>query len=391
MTRARAPSERLRILVLPYLVRGPLGGMAWHHLHYVLGLIQLGHDAYLLEDSEDYPACYDPQANVMTEDPGYGLRFAAAACERLGVGDRWAYHDAHTETWLGPCAERALRLCASADVLIGFAGVTPLRPWLADVPVRILIDTDPAFTQVRHLSDPAALTESRRFNAFFSFAENIGAASCEVPDDGLAWQTTRQPVALDRWMPTPGPPDGPFTTVMQWDSYPPREHDGRRYAMKSESFEPYLDLPSRTDQALELSVGSATAPRSLLAARGWRLRDPRDPTRDPWIYQDYIRASKGEFSVAKHGYVATRSGWFSERSACYLASGRPALVQDTGFSQHLPSGEGLLAFSSPEEALDGIGRIDADYPSHCRAARRVAEEHLDARRVLPALLERSWA
>jgi hypothetical protein len=365
---------KLRIVVLGYVVRGPIGGMAWHHLQYVLGLIRLGHDAWFVEDSDDYPGCYDPARHVVDTDPSYGLAFAADAFERLGIRERWAYHDAHGGGWMGPAASRALEVCRSADLVLNLSGVNPLRPWLAEVPRRALVDTDPVFTQLRHLYDAGARAGAALHTHF-------------VPDDGFPWRPTRQPIVLDAWPVTPGRPEGRFTTVMQWDSYPAREHAGRRYGMKSESFAPYLDLPARTGRRFEIALGSESAPRDRLRGHGWALRDPLSVTRDPWTYQRYLRGSKAEFSVAKHGYVAARSGWFSERTAAYLASGRPALVQDTGFSAWLPTGAGLLAFSSPDEAAAGVEEIDGRYAFHCRAAREAAERCFGSGAVLTELLE----
>ncbi|HEX6363559.1 MAG TPA: hypothetical protein VFZ93_11405 [Albitalea sp.] len=377
----------MRIVVLGYIVRGPLGGMAWHHLQYVLGLHRLGHDVHFLEDSDDYPSCYHPERYVCGTDPSFGLRFAADAFERLGLGERWAYHDAHTARWLGPAADRALDACRDADVLVNVSGVTPLREWHLRIPVRVLVDTDPVFTQIRHLADPAAHAAAARHTAFLSFGENIGTEGDGVPRDGFDWRPTRQPVVLDAWPVTPGPADAPFTTVMQWDSYPPREHAGRRYGMKSASFEPYVDLPRRTRARLEIALGSATAPVAMLRERGWHVRDPYEVTKDPWAYQQYIRDSKGEFTVAKHGYVASRSGWFSERSAVYLASGRPVVTQDTGFRRILEADAGLLAYGSPDEAVAAIEAVTRDYARHCEAAREVAAAYFDANVVLPRLLD----
>jgi hypothetical protein len=381
--------SRLRIAVLGYLVRGPLGGMAWHHLQYVLGLARLGHDVRFVEDSDDYPSCYDPERNVVDEDPSYGLRFAAAALGRLGLADCWAYHDAHARRWHGPAAQTIHDWLSRADLLLNVSGVNPLRPWLLEVPARAFIDTDPAFVQVRHLTDPAARALAEAHTAFFTFGENIPAGRSSVPDDGFPWQATRQPVVLDAWPVTPAPPGGLVTTVMQWDSYPPREHGGMRYGMKSESFGPYLDLPGRCGRVLELAVGGASAPRGLLAERGWLLRDPLQVARDPGVYQDYIRGSKAELGVAKHGYVSSRSGWFSERSACYLASGRPVVVQETGFTDWLSAAGGVIAFRTPEEAVEGLAEINRDLAFHAREARAVAAEHFDATKVLPLLLERA--
>jgi hypothetical protein len=173
---------------------------------------------------------------------------------------------------------------------------------------------------------------------------------------------------------------------MQWDSYAPLEHAGRRFGNKSLSFEPYLDLPRHTGVPLELALGSPHAPRDQLRRRGWRIEDPLAVTADPWTYQRYLAASRGEFSVAKHGYVASRSGWFSERTACYLATGRPAVVQDTGFTDAIPAGEGLLAFSDPGEAAAALEAVHAAPAHHGSMARKLAEAFFDARGVLGELV-----
>src|SRR5262249_22643797 len=178
------------------------------------------------------------------------------------------------------------------------------------------------------------------------------------------------------------PPDGRFTTVLQWDSYPTLEHDGRRFGMKSESFQPFFELPRHTRATLELALGSKVAPREELEAAGWHLRNPLVPTATPWTYRRYIRDSLGEFTVAKHGYVAARTGWFSERSANYLASGRPVVCQDTGFSEVLPTGEGLFAFSTPGEAVAGIEAVASDPVHHGRRAHEIARECFDSQTVL---------
>jgi len=381
--------SRLRIIVLGYIVRGPLGGMVWSNLQYLVGLARLGHDVFFLEDSDDYPSCYDPVRDITDTDPAYGLSFTARAMERIGFVDRWAYHDAHAGQWHGPCASRVAEICADADLVLDLSGVNPLRPWLLDIPARALVDTDPAFTQIRHLTDPAARERARLHTAFLSFGANIGQSRCSIPDDGLPWQPTRQPVVLDTLRVTPGRPQGRYTTVMLWHSYPVQEYAGVCYGLKAESFMPYMDLPARVGPIFELAVGSATTPHALLRRHGWSVRDSRKPTRDLPTYESYIRRSKAEFSVAKHGYVTTWSGWFSERSITYLASGRPVLVQDTGFSDWLSTGSGVLAFSSPDEAVAGLHEIDSRYAQHCRAARDVAVEYFDAAKVLPPLIDRA--
>lgn len=377
--------SRLRIIVLGYIVRGPLGGMAWHPLQYVMGLASLGHDVYFVEDSDDYPSCYDPARGITDTDPTYGLQFATRTFERIGLGDRWAYYDAHTSRWLGPYADRILDICATADLLLNLDGVNPLRPWLMKIPARAFVEGDSVFTQIRHLTVPAARNLAWQHTAFLSCAENIGLNRSSIPNDGLPWQATRQPIVLDAWPVTLAPASGKFTTVMQWESYPAREYGEVRYGMKSDSFGPYMDLPRRTGSILELAVSGSSTPTALLHNQGWVVLDP--PTQDPWTYQRYIQQSKAEFSVAKHGFVVSCSGLFSERSACYLASGRPVVIQDTGFSDWLQTGAGVIPFSTPEEALAGIEEINSRYEFHCQAARAIAEEYFDARKVLPRLIE----
>lgn len=385
----RAGATPLRVVVLGYLIRGPMGGLAWHHLQYVAGLHRLGHDVLFIEDSGDYPACFHLDGEVDT-DPAEGLAFASRAFDRLGLGERWAYHDAHTAGWLGPVAKRTEGFCRSADVVLNVSGINPVREWWADVPVRVLIDTDPVFVQVGHLHSETSRAFAGAHNAFFTFAENFGKPGCTVPDDGLPWQPTRQPVVLDAWPVEPAPNAAAYTTVMQWDSYRTVDHAGVNYGMKSRSFEPYFDLPLRCRAALELAIGGASKPpRQRLAAAGWRVRNPIGFARDPWEYQRYIVESAGEFSIAKHGYVISRCGWFSERSANYLAAGRPVVLQDTGFSEVLPTGAGLFAFQSPDEAIDMLDRVERDWALHASAARAIAEEHFDARKVLARLLEQA--
>jgi hypothetical protein len=381
-------SHRLRIIVLGYIVRGPLGGLAWHHLQYVTGLSKIGHEVYFVEDSDDYPSCYDPTRHVTDTSPNYGLQFIKNAFHKVGLSDRWVYYDAHTKRWLGPCDKSIPTILKTADLLLNLSGVNPMRPWFTKIPARALIDTDPVFTQIGNLTINDRRNLSSLHTAFFSFGENIGQNHCTIPNDGFPWQATRQPVVLDAWQVTPGPKNGKFTTVMQWDSYPSCEYKGNRFGMKSDSFKDYMNLPEMgNDSIFEIAVGSSSAPYNLLRSKGWYLCNPLEISRDPWTYQNYIRRSKGEFSVAKHGYVVSKSGWFSERSVAYLASGRPVVIQDTCFSEWLETGSGVLSFNTPEEALSGIENINRNYRFHCRAARSIAEEYFDARKVLSKLVE----
>jgi hypothetical protein len=363
--------------------------MSWHHLHYLLGLKRLGFDVFFFEDSEDYPSCYDPTSFQLTENYAYGVAYAHACFERLDLADKWAYFDAHTNTWVGPCAAKAADLARSADILINVSGANPIRPWLAEIPCRVLIDTDPAFTQIRNLCDPVFRRRSEAHTHFFSFGENIAGGPAEIPNDGFHWRPTRQPVVLAAWPESAPPHEGAFSTVMQWDSYQALDYGGKTFGMKSAAFADYLHLPASTKTTLELALG--TAPRAELAAAGWRLVDSLEVTRTPWTFQSYVQASRGEFSIAKHGYVVTRCGWFSERSANYLAAGRPVVVQDTGFTAWLEADAGVLAFSSPAQAAERLQAVEVDYELHALAARGIVNSYFASDTVLSRLVEECWA
>lgn len=383
----RSPIDRQRIVVLGYLVRGPLGGMAWHAAQYALGLHRLGHDVYFVELTRDYPECYDPSHDTWGNDHEYGRKFIEGMFGKLGIGDRWAFHDSAADEWFGPCSEKIQEICASSDLLLNISGANHLKSYLLDVPIRVYVDTDPAFTQLWHLIYPEKRAETMKHNRFATFAEAVGDPSCRVPDDGFPWVPTRQPVVLDSWPVTPGKRGASFTTVMQWDSYDSVDYEGVSYGLKSSSFPPYFDLPSSAGMSMELAAGSPTVPREKLRENGWSVVDPRAPTKTPWTYQHYIQESKAEFTVAKEAYAKTNCGWFSERSAAYMASGRPVVTQETGFSRVIPSGEGVLGFQSPQQARTALHEVHSRYDFHCRRAREIAEEYFDSDKVLTALLE----
>lgn len=381
--------DRLRIVVGGYLVRAPLGGQAWHYLQYVIGLARLGHEVLYLEDScfldgDEYAWYCDPETGKWGSDVGVGFPFVQNAFTTFGLENRWTFYEARSKLWHGPAANWAIEFCKTADLFINVSAVNPIRPWLEAIPRRVFVDTDPAFTQIRLLTNSLNRDLGAQHNVFATFGENIPAGRSTLPTDPYTWIPTRQPMVLDAWPVTPGNPNAALTAVMAWRTYSTLEHEGQRYGAKADSFPPFMDLPIRSTEKFELALGG-DGPRELLAQNGWRLleRGPKSLT----DYQEYLRGSKAEFGIAKEGYVVSRCGWFSERSAAYLASGRPVVVQDTGFPAWLPSGRGVLPFRTPDDALAALEDLNTHYERHCRDARDIVTEYFDFRRVLPNLID----
>ena len=368
----------MRILFAGIIARHPFGGVTWCSLMYLLGLRALGHEVFYIEDTGE--CVYDPVLNARAVDPGYGTSHIHRSLEPFGLGDQWAFVN-YDGAYHGRSAAAVRRFAAGADLFINLSGGSWFwRDEYARIPRKIFIDSDPGFTQLAIAkAEPWYVEFFRRFDALFTFGANIGTPASPVPTGGFLWRRTWQPVTVDDWATAAAPGDR-FTSVMTWQIESFADVGGN----KDQEFVKFIDLPSRTPQRFRLAVNG---PESLLRQHGWETVPAMAASRTLLDYRAFIQQSKAEFGVAKHTYVATTSGWFSDRTACYLAAGRPALVQDTGWTAHLPSGDGLLAFSTPDDALAGIERINGDYPAHARRAAEIARECFDARIVLPRLLD----
>jgi hypothetical protein len=368
----------MKILFAGIIARYPFGGVTWCSLMYLLGLRALGHEVFYIEDTGE--CVYDPVQNTRSTDPGYGTRYIHQSLEPFGLGDRWAFVN-YDGTYHGRPADEVKRFCSDADLFVNLSGGSWFwRDEYARIPRRAFIDSDPAFTQLAIAkAEPWYVQFFERFSHLFTFGANIGTPASPVPVGDFVWHKTWQPVTLADWRPA-RPPGAAFTSVMTWQIESFADVGGN----KDQEFAKFIDLPSRTAQPFELAING---PQTLLRQHGWSTVDAMGVSRTPWHYREFIHRSRAEFGVAKHTYVSSRSGWFSDRTECYLASGRPVLVQDTGWTAHLPNGEGLLAFSSPEDALGGIDRINSNYPAHARRAEELAAEHFDSTRVLTRLLD----
>ena len=386
----------MRIIVTGLIGQYAFGGVTWDYIQYALGFRALGHDVWYLEDTGTW--AYDPLKMEPSADCSHNTSYLGRVMEKFGMGDRWIYRNGADETYHGVTnPAEAEKIIASADVLANVSGACWLRPETAAIPLKLFLDGDPMFTQIGLANDPDSEYAKRvaSHERHFSFGLNIGQKDCEVPTAGLHWRPTVQPIALDYWNPaSPAPTmphiaDGAWTTVMNWASYAPKDFQGKKYGQKDIEFERFLDLPQISDEKFVLAMGQGVGnkrPTEMLESKGWNIIEPDTYLPDYTTYHEFLSRSKGEWSIAKNGYVTSRSGWFSCRSACYLAAGKPVVVQDTGWSDHLPSGDGAIAFSTPEEAAKALDLINKNYNHHSAAARAYAETHFDAARVCEDLI-----
>jgi len=380
--------KRGDIVVLHFAGQMPMAGISWQAMHYLVGLERLGYCAWYVEDGGANP--FDPRANSVAMECDYNVRFLQRAMEQYGFGRRWSYWDAIHDLHYGLSRAQVHALYANADALINLCGATRLREEHLACPVRIMIDTDPVYEQIKYATaDQGSRAYLDAHTHFFTYGENLGAEDCPVPLCNISWRPTRPPVDPTLW---PEPCDAPpcFTTIATWENKGKNiEFNGNRYVWsKHLNFLRYLTLPKcRPASCFHMAMlPPDDGVRAAVADSGWNLVDPRPISADMTRYRDFIAASRGEFTVAKDIYVQPNSGWFSDRSACYLAAGRPVVTMRTGFSKFYPVGRGLFEYSSLEEALGAIDAIAADYPDHSRAARQLAKEYFASDRVLRALL-----
>jgi hypothetical protein len=377
----------MNIIVAGVIGRYPYGGVAWCSMMYLIGLQRLGHKVWYLEDTAE--CNFDPIENTLSTDPRYALDFIRTCLEPYGLGDRWCYVSYLGIEYFGHTREQWRQVCADCDLFLNLSGgCWTWRDEYAAIPHTAFIDSDPAFTQLEIVRRGQERLEFfLRYGQLFTFGRNIGTPASSIPTAPLVWNHTWQPVCIDEWMPSAARPLPFFTTVMSWQIESFKDIGG----YKGQEFGKFLQLPSITNVPIELAV---SAPRGFdvcahLKEFGWGCRDAFAVSRTPFVYRDFIRSSLGEFSIAKHTYVESKCGWFSDRTECYLASGRPAVVQDTGFSAHLPTGEGLFAYRTLEEAACGLEEAVSNYEHHSRAAREIAIAHFSPEAVLLPLIEKA--
>jgi hypothetical protein len=390
-------SSSLRIIVAGMVGLYPVGGVAWDYLQYVIGLAQLGHDVYYHEDTWCWP--YHPVRNQYTPEGTYSAQYIGDFFKSYApeLRNHWHYRHLHEKSF-GMAANQFDNVARTADLFLNVSGSCIFPDCLSAKCVKVFVDTDPGYNQIV-LSEKPLWSENverwcalvRNHDRHFTYADNMHNPDCRIPKLDLCWKTTRMPVVTHLWKPIADlqPPAGkPWTTIMTWNAFKGKlVYEGTEYKSKGGEFVKLVDLPSYTKLPLRAAVGGINAPLKRLGKHGWDIVDGPKVTRTPRQYQEFIAGSRGEISTAKHVYVAMRSGWFSCRSACYLAAGRPVVVQDTGFGKHIPTGAGILPFANSEEAVAGLREAEGNYNMHAKAASCIADEYFGSNPVLTRLIE----
>jgi hypothetical protein len=377
-----ARSRRQPVAFISGMVAGDpgQGGASCAVFQWIVGLRRAGFDVVLVE-----PVVGAGQALART------AAYFEAVTARAGLAGRAAMMRRRTGEVLGMAPEGLAGLASRAELLVNVSGMLPLAPPFDTIPARIYLDLDPAFNQLWQAADGVDMRMGGHTH-HVTVGTRVGQPDCLVPTLGIDWITTLPPVDLEWWPVATGIEHDALTTVGNWRSYGSIHHNGLQFGQKAHSVRDLLALARRSPKPLRPALAIHPAEvddLGRLTEHGWQLLDPVAVAGDPDRYRQFVQGSWGELGIAKSGYIVSRSGWFSDRSACYLASGRPVIAQDTGFADALPVGEGLLAFSDVDEAVDGIGRVVADYDAHRRAARCIAETHLEAGAVVRRMLERA--
>ncbi|MBA2745287.1 MAG: glycosyltransferase family 1 protein [Flavisolibacter sp.] len=391
--------QKLKIIVGGFIGVMPAGGVTWDYVQYPVGFKALGHDVYYIEDTKLYPI-YQKTGSDYT-DASSCVKHLETVMKYFGFEDHWAYRDEASGKCFGMTEEKIKEVCATADVFVNISCSTFLRDEYLKIPARVLIDSDPMFTQIQYLSqqmftpgEPGLRQMIDAHNYHFTFGENINSDDCRIPNCGLNWKNTRQPVCLEYWKPKNGFDinRSSFTTVMNWSAAKVLNYQDEEWGQKDIEFNRFLKIPnlitSATFSAVINKPGGTEQffSKQEIERAGWEVLDPAEIAGDWSVYRHFIDQSYAEFSVAKHTYVKARTGWFSCRSACYLAMGKPVVTQDTGWSKIIPSGEGVFAFDDMTSATGAIEKINKEYKQQSLFAKAIANEYFDSTKVLSQLL-----
>ncbi len=373
----------------------PIAGVIWQHVHYVVGLQRLGHDVYYIEDSARLP--YNPETFEVNNEFDYAAKVLDRLAGEFGFKNRWAFCARYLKNnpTAGLPLKKIRQLYRDADAILNICGTQEFNDDLLKSDRIIYVESDPGVEQIKiDQGVKSTIDYLSRHHALFTFGENVGTKKFPVPRHGFKWHATRQPIVTHLWKTNRVPKRAAvFTSIANWSTSGLKDITwrGRKYLWsKSREFLRFAAAPKRAGEAFELATNiQDLCAREKFERNGWRLVSPLQMSIDYWHYRDYIQQSKGEFTAAKDQYVRLNTGWFSDRSACYLAAGRPVITQAPGFTKNYGGDAGLLAFRSLGEIADAVKKINADYPKHSGAARQIAREIFEAEKVLKSLLDRA--
>ena len=384
--------NRKKIIVLGFMGGCPIAGVIWQHIHYIVGLQRLGHEVYYVEDGLRYP--YDPEAFTITDDFSYAARTLARLAGEHGFADRWCFCARYGEQprTAGLSLEKLRELYSDCDAALNICGSHDMNEDLLTVKRLIYVESDPGVEQIKiDLESDDVRNYLEKHAVLFTFGELVGTAHFPVPLHGIEWHPTRQPVVTDLWHTGDAPAEGAvYTSICNWSTSGKKDIEwrGSNYLWsKSLEFLKFVEAPHRCGEVFELATDiKDDAELRRFEENGWHLISPHELSNDWNSYRDYIRSSKGEFTVAKDQYTRLRTGWFSDRSACYLAAGRPVITQETGFSEFYGGSAGLLPFTTMDDLVAAAASVRGDYAKHSQAAFDLAREFFEAEKVLGALL-----
>ena len=387
--------KRKRIVVMGFMGSMPIAGVIWQHVHYVVGLQRLGHDVYYIEDSARLP--YNPETFEVNNEFDYAAKVLNRLAGEFDFKNRWAFCARYLKRnpTAGLPLKKIRQLYRDADAILNICGTQEFNDDLLKSDRIIYVESDPGVEQIKiDKGVRSTIDYLSRHHALFTFGENVGTKKFPVPPHGLKWHATRQPIVTHLWKTNQAPkPAAVFTSIANWSTSGLKDITwrGRKYLWsKSREFLRFVAAPRRSGETFELATNiQDRKTREKFESNGWRFTSPLQMSVDYWLYRDYIQQSKGEFTVAKDQYVQLNTGWFSDRSACYLAAGRPVIMQETGFTKNYGADAGLLAFRSLGEIAEAVKIINADYSKHSGAARQIAREIFEAEKVVKSLLDRA--
>ena len=387
---SHSPPRKGKIIVFGILFWYPLAGVTYQFLHYLIGLRRLGYDPFYIEDSGRW--VYDPRLNDLSPDASGNVDAVAPVLQAHGFGDRWSFRGNYPGGQsYGMTDEQRLQLYREADGFLNVTGAQEIRDEQRACKRRVYVESDPFASQVKVAKGDAGMIATlAAHDTLFTFGENIGAPDCGVPLEKFCWLPTRQPVALELWDHAL-PAGTTYNTITTWHNRgKDLEYRGQTwYWTKDREFEKFLELPRKCPARFELAATVDAQVKARLQQHGWQQTDSIEISRGIDRYRGYIQQARAEFTVARDQYVRPNTGWFSDRSACYLAAGRPVITQETGFSNFLPTGKGLFGFNNLDDILRAVDCIESDYEGNCRAARAIAAEYFAAEKVVASLMERA--